>query len=181
MDKRRINPLEYAGRIAQATPKGVLFTTKAGDEVDTMVIGWGFIGTFWGKPMFVAYIRESRHSFTLCERSGEFTVNVPTERLDPRIFKVAGTQTGRRVDKVAELGLTLVPGEEVAAPAIAEAPITLECKVAYKQMLDPDAVPGDVKPGYYPADVTDPDATGANAFYHMAYYGEIVASYVLEG
>ena len=179
MNKRTIDPLEYASTIAQANPKGILFTTKRGDEVDTMIIGWGFVGNIWGTPMFVAYVRPSRHSFTLAEETGEFTVNVPDGAIDPQVFKVAGSESGRDVNKVQKLGLTLVEPAVVNAPAIAECPITLECKVAYKQFLDEAAIPERFLRRFYPVAQSGHEADfGRNV--HIAYYGEIVASYIVE-
>lgn len=180
MERQHIDPFEHAGTIAQANPRGILLTTKADGEVDTMVIGWGLIGTLWGKPTFTAFVRTSRHTHALLERNSEFTVNVPLggEGLDKRIFAVAGTKSGRNVDKVAELGLTLVDGSTVGVPAIAEVPLTLECKVMYRQLMDKDSVPEDMQERFYPADVTDIDR-GGNCYYHDIYYGEIVDSYIV--
>lgn len=132
MERREIDAFDYADDIVKANARGILFTTKAGEEVDTMVIGWGHIGTIWAKPVFVAYVRTSRHSHDLLEASGEFTVNVPAGKMRKDVFAMAGTRSGRDVDKVAELGLTLVDGVNVATPAIAECPLTLECRVIYK-------------------------------------------------
>lgn len=179
MRKTPIDPFDYASKICHAIPNGVLLTTKSGDEVDTMVIGWGFIGTFWGEPTFVAYIRTSRHTYKMLEESGEFTVNVPMDRLDSEIMRVAGFKSGRYVNKVEELGLTLVNPDVVSAPALFQCPITLECKVVYKQLLDADAIPPEAGI-FYPADVTDPDEPMRSSFLHMAFYGRIVASYVVE-
>lgn len=180
MQARGIDPFDYAELITKAIPHGVLFTTCADGETNTMVIGWGFLGYVWNRKVFIAYIRETRHSFKLAEQAGDFTVNVPLEGvLDKEIFQVAGRSSGRHVDKMAKLGLTLVDGRQVSAPAIAEVPLTLECKVLYKQMLDADAVPDQVKRSFYPADVTDIEV-GGNCYYHMVYYGEVVDSYILE-
>ena len=179
MQRHDFDPFEYANKITQANPKGILLTTAADGKVDTMVIGWGMIGTVWSIPTFIAFVRTSRHTYDLLEQTGEFTINIPHERLDPRVMKIAGLQSGRHVDKIAELGLTLVESEVVAAPAIAEAPITLECQVMYKQLFDASAMPEDILINNYPADVTDIDALGS-CYQHVAYYSEIVASYVLE-
>lgn len=179
MEKRHIDPYEYASAITKANARGILLTTKAEGEVDTMVIGWGLIGTLWGKPTFTAFVRTSRHTHALLEKNPQFTINVPLDRLGKRIFAVAGTKSGRHVDKAELLGLTLANGGKVDVPAIAEAPITLECKVVYRQMMDRDAVPKATRERFYPADVTDVDASGS-CYYHEIYYGEIVDSYVLE-
>ena len=159
MEKKPFDALVRASEIAQAIPKGVLFTTTAAGQVNTMVIGWGHVGFVWNKPAFVAYIRTSRHSHELVEQSGEFTVNIPRGAMRKDIFAMAGRQSGRNVDKVAELGLTLVDAEAIDTPAIAECPITLECKVVYKQLLD-GPLPDDVAARFYPADVIDIDAGG---------------------
>lgn len=180
MHTRDIDPNEYADRITQAIQKGILFTTKANDEVNTMVIGWGVIGRVWNEKMFIAYIRTSRHSFDLVEQSNDFTINVPLDApLSADIMRVAGTQSGRDIDKIDTLGLTLADGRCVQAPAILEAPLTLECKVVYKQLLDMQAIPDEIKQAFYPAAVSDIDALG-NRYTHMVYYGRIVDSYILE-
>ncbi len=180
MERQHVDPFEHANTITQANPGGILLTTKAGGEVNTMVIGWGLIGTLWGKPTFTAFVRTSRHTHALLEENPEFTVNVSLEgeRLNRDIFAVAGTKSGRSVDKVAELGLTLVDGSTVDVPAIAEVPLTLECKVMYQQLMDKGSVPEDIQGRFYPADVTDIDK-GGNCYYHVIYYGEIVDSYIV--
>ena len=179
MIKRPIEPLDYAGKIAQAIPRGILLTAKAGDEVDTMVIGWGHIGYVWNTPTFIAYVRTSRHTHALLEQSGAFTVNIPDGPLRKDIFKVAGGESGRHVNKIEKLGLTLVEPEEIDVPGILECPITLECEVIYKQHLDEETVPDFAKEWFYPADVTDIDA-GGNCYYHDVYFGAIEASYIIE-
>ena len=168
MIKRTIDPYEYASVITKANPKGILFTTKSGEEVDTMIIGWGLIGNIWGKPTFTAFVRYSRHSHKLVEESGEFTINVPTGAIDPQIFKVAGSESGRDVNKIEKLGLTLVEPAVIQTPGILECPITLECKVMYSNHIDPAGTPDFVQ-AFYPA--------GDD---HVAYYGEIVAAYTIE-
>ena len=52
--KREVNPFDYAGDICKALPKGILLTTKCGEEVNTMTIGWGTIGIDWSRPVFLA-------------------------------------------------------------------------------------------------------------------------------
>ena len=75
--KKNVDAFDYAGVICKALRKGVLLTTRVGDRVNTMTIGWGKIGVEWGKPIFIAYVRDSRYTRRLLEESGEFTVNIP--------------------------------------------------------------------------------------------------------
>lgn len=74
--KKEINVFDYAGDIGKALPKGILLTTKHEDKVNTMTIGWGMVGIEWGKPIFIAYVRESRFTKQMLDQSGEFTINV---------------------------------------------------------------------------------------------------------
>lgn len=177
--RKSIDPLEYAGVVAKALDPGVLLTTRAGGRTNTMTIGWGTIGVEWGRPVFVAFVRTHRFTHQLLEESGEFTVNVPVGPFDRGILGLCGTRTGRDCDKLALAGLTAVPGQAVAAPAIAQLPLTLECRVIYRQHQDAAAIPPDILAKYHPRDV-EPDFHGRNRDLHTAYYGEIVNAYILE-
>lgn len=169
--KQSINAFEYAGHICAAMKKGILLTTKSDDFVNTMTIGWGKIGIEWGRPVFIAYVRETRYTKTLLEQCGEFTVNIPMDDFDQKILGYCGTKSGRDHDKIADMGLTLVEPNVIHVPAIKEFPITLECKVIYKQKQDLDAIPAEIIDRFYPA-----DEKGFRD-YHIAYYGEIVDAY----
>ena len=153
--KKEINAFDYAGDICKALPKGILMTTKTGDYVNTMVIGWGHIGIEWGRPIFVAYVRESRHTKQMVEECGEFTVNVPVGEVDPAIIRVCGSKSGRDMDKVAELGLHLEEPEVISVPGIKELPITLECRVIYKQDQDLSALEEGSRSHYYTPGTSD--------------------------
>ena len=154
--KKEINVWDYAGHIMEHIGEGILLTTQAEGQVDTMTIGWGTIGVQWGKPIFIAFVRESRYTKQLLEGSGEFTVNIPLEKADKNILTVCGTKSGRDMDKIAALGLTL------------------ECKVIYKQDQDPAAIFPEYDARYYAK------GTRNEGDYHTAYYGEITAAYIVE-
>lgn len=180
MNRKRINPMGYANTIEKAIPKGVLLTTKAEGKVNSMVIGWGMLGRVWSLPTFIAFVRTSRYTHEMLEKNPQFTINVPLDGRLPRdIFKVCGTQSGRDLNKVEAAGLTLVNGDEVDVPGIAQAPLTLECDVMYHALMVGDALPEDVRANFYPADVDDIRASGSR-YLHEVYYGEIVNAYVIE-
>ena len=171
--KREINPFDYAGEICKAMPKGILLTTKAGEKVNTMTIGWGTLGIEWSRPVFVAYVRESRHTRAMLDESGEFTVNVPMGAVDGKILGYCGTKSGRDTDKITDMGLTLEEPLNCSVPGIRELPLTLECKVIYKQAQDPDAINPENTDRYY-------QRADQKGDYHTAYYGQITAAYVIE-
>ena len=172
--KQEINVLEYASQIMQAVNKGVLLTTAADSEVNTMAISWGMLGIEWKKPLFVTFVRQSRHTKTLLDKNPEFTINIPVGECSKEIIRVTGTQSGRDTDKIKKLNLTTVPGETVSVPAIKELPLTLECKVVYRQDQDLSLLATDDRVHNY-----KPNTVEENNF-HTAYYGEITAAYILQ-
>lgn len=173
--KRKIKVWDYAGEILEKTGKGVLVTTKAEGKVNAMTIGWGTLGIEWGRPIFILFVRESRYTKQMLEKNGEFTINVPYGPFDKNILAVCGTKSGRDTDKIAQLGLTLEEPEVISVPGIRQLPLTLECKVIYKQDQDPAAIGEEITKKSYPPFF--PDGRGD---YHTAYYGEIVDAYIIE-
>ena len=88
--------------------------------------------------------------------------------------KICYAESGKRIKERREyLGLTLEESEIISVPGIKQLPLTLECKVLYKQRQDPDQIPAAVIERYYP-EVTMQLESGANRDYHTAYYAEIV-------
>lgn len=172
--KKNVDIFDYAGHIGKALKQGILLTTATGERINTMTIGWGHIGIEWGKPIFVAYVRESRHTKTMLEENGEFTVNIPYGSCDRTVLGYCGTKSGRDCDKIRDMSLTTEPPVSISVPGIREFPLTLECKVIYKQKQDLSAIPADILNRFYPE-----DADGSRD-YHIAYYGEIVAAYLIE-
>ena len=173
--KQHVDAFDYAGHICKALKKGILLTTKSGDTVNTMTIGWGKIGIEWNRPVFIAYVRETRYTKQMLEENGEFTVNIPYGDVDPRILSYCGTKSGRDTDKIRDLGLNLVDSDVVQVPGIQQLPLTLECKVIYKQKQDLSAIPQEILQRFYPV----LDESGFRD-YHIAYYGEIVNAYLVE-
>lgn len=176
--KKEVNAFDYAGLICESMKKGILLTTKAGDKVNTMTIGWGTIGIEWGRPVFVAYVREGRYTRRMIDESGEFTVNIPYGDVDSRILGFCGTKSGRDTDKIAQLGLDLVDSSVVNVPGIRQLPLTLECKVLCRHVQNIPMLPDQILNRYYPKGV-DSSIPGANADFHIAYYGEIVNAYLI--
>ena len=111
--------------------------------------------------------------------NGEFTVNIPLGDYDSKILGYCGTKSRRDTDKIADLGLTLEESVNISVPGIKELPLTLECKVIYKQMQDLSAVPEEILKRYYP-EYEEYCFAGDNRDFHYAYYGEIVGAYIVE-
>lgn len=167
---KKIDVFDYAGTICKALkPHGILLTTKADGKVNTMTIGWGTLGVDWSLPVFIAYVRESRYTHEMLEKNGEFTVNIPYGEYDKKILGYCGTKSGADTDKIADCDLHLVESEVVSVPGIREFPLTLECKVIYKEEQDLSRIPDEIIKKYYP-----------QGDHHHVYYGQIVNAYLIE-
>lgn len=171
--KESINVWDYAGHILEHLGKGVLLTTQADGQANTMTIGWGTLGIEWGKPICTVYVRQSRHTKALLEKNGQFTVNIPYGEFDKNILGVCGTKSGRDMDKFAALNLETEPGETVRVPGIRQLPLTLECQVLYKEDQSLSNIDADSLARYYA-----PGTPNEND-YHTAYYGLITAAYII--
>lgn len=176
--KEQIEVFDYAKEILEATKQGVLLTTKTDKKVNSMVISWGTLGIEWAKPIFTVFVRENRFTKQQLDKNLEFTINIPIGEYDKKIFAICGTKSGHTVDKIKELGLTTEPSDMISVPGIKELPLTLECRVIYKQKQDINAVTEEKLTKFYPQDV-DGSFHGANKDYHTAYYGEIVNAYII--
>lgn len=177
--KREIDAFEHAGEILAALPRGLLLTTSAGGRTNSMVIGWGTLGIEWKKRVFVAYVRESRFTHELLDKNPEFTINVPTGDIDPKIMSICGTKSGRDIDKIAECGLTLEDPLAISVPAIRELPLTLECRAVFRAPQPASRMSGVDLDMLYPQSAPN-RFVDANRDLHTAFYGEIAASYIIE-
>ncbi len=176
--KKEIDVFEKAGDILAGIKKGALVTVKGDDKVNPMSISWGTLGIEWNKPIFTVFVRENRYTKSQLDKIGEFTINIPVGDYDKNIISFCGTKSGHNVNKVEELGLTLVDSDTISVPGLKELPLTLECKVIYKQAQDPNEITKENKEKCYPN--VSSDFHGANQDYHTAFYGEIVKAYIIE-
>lgn len=164
-----MNYLDVMGyAMEQMSAQGV-FLTVPGRPDNTMTIGWGWIGYCWGKPVFIAVVRPQRHTFGLLEKAGCFTVSVPTSNgLKPQLT-MAGTKSGRDMDKFSGTGLTAIPAQKVEAPIVQECGLHFECRTLMADDMPADGMEAEILKKCYPA----------NDFHRM-FFGEIVACYATD-
>jgi flavin reductase (DIM6/NTAB) family NADH-FMN oxidoreductase RutF len=146
-------------------PGLLLVGAKKDGSNNVMTIGWGFVGIFWGMPVFLVAVRHSRFTHEFIEELGEFTVNVPSEGL-AKTVSYCGEVSGRQHDKFKDCKLSLVKGKKVKVPVIKKCKIHYECKVVHKLEVKPDLVPAYVKKLFY-----------LESDYHTLYFGKILAVY----
>lgn len=146
--------------------QGGFLTVKKGDAVNVTTISWGNIGFEWGRPVFTVLVRNSRYAHELLQDNGEFTVSIPTTSAMKKALAVAGSKSGRDVDKFKEAGITRYPAKVVETPVVKEANIFYECRIIYNHKVDPKLLRGDVG-----------STTYMDGDYHEIFYGEIVSAY----
>lgn len=97
------------------------------EHYNIITIAW--TGTICSEPaMCYISVRPERHSYEIIKRTGEFVINLTTEAL-AEATDWCGVRSGRDFNKFEMCGLTPEKCKVVAAPAIAEAPISIECRV----------------------------------------------------
>lgn len=106
---------------------------SCGDESEKNIITIAWTGTICSEPaMCYISVRQERHSYDIIRRTGEFVINLTTSAL-AHATDWCGVRSGKDFDKFAYCNLTPEKCEHVAAPAIAESPVSIECKV--KQII----------------------------------------------
>ncbi|TDO78337.1 flavin reductase (DIM6/NTAB) family NADH-FMN oxidoreductase RutF [Halanaerobium saccharolyticum] len=150
----------------EVLPQGVFLTTKDGQEVNTMTMGWGTTGFIWNQDILMVPVRKSRHTHQLIENSEYFTVSVPLNDQLKKELQFCGTKSGRDYNKIDELNLELVEVKECDVPVIKGNDLHFICKIKYQQDMLLKNLDEDVSEKNYP-----------NQDMHTFYYGEVVAVY----
>ncbi len=116
------------GNMLYPLPAVMVSCANAAGEKDIVTVAWaGTVCT--NPPMLSISLRPERHSYHIIRESGEFVVNLVTSRLQ-RACDWCGVRSGRDYDKWAECRLTADPAAQLElAPAIAESPVNIECRV----------------------------------------------------
>jgi flavin reductase (DIM6/NTAB) family NADH-FMN oxidoreductase RutF len=125
-------PVDQARRYLEPGPI-VLVSSHWKGRSNIMTLGWQTVMEF--SPSLVGcVIASSNHSFEMIRRSRECVINVPTVDLAHAVVKI-GNNSGDQVDKFEKYKLTATPAEKVAAPLIAECPVSFECKLSDARMI----------------------------------------------
>lgn len=102
---------------------------SCGDETEKNIITIAWTGIINSDPpMTYVSVRKERHSHDIIKRTGEFVINLTTEKL-AFATDYCGVKSGRDVDKFKEQKLTAEKSKVVGCPSIAESPVNIECKV----------------------------------------------------
>lgn len=116
-----------AGNMVYPLPAVMVSCARPGEKANILTVAW--TGTICTNPaMLYISVRPERYSYSIIRDTGEFVVNLTTEKL-AKAADVCGVRSGREMDKFEELHLTEEPSEFIQAPGIGESPVNIECRV----------------------------------------------------
>ncbi len=137
-----------------------LLTAMADGKVNTMTVAWGGIGIMWGKKVVNIYVRESRYTKELIDKSQVFSLTFFDEKYRSAL-KYLGTASGRDEDKIKTAGMKVNLHKEI--PFIDEGNFAIVCKKLAKVPMPKETFEdGSIDATFY-----------ADHDYHTMYIGEI--------
>lgn len=115
------------GNMLYPLPVVMVSCKEEGKAPNIITVAWA--GTICSDPVMVSIsVRKERYSHDIIEKTGEFVINLVTQDL-VYATDYCGVKSGRDIDKFEKMNLTPVNIDGVDAPAIAESPLSLACKV----------------------------------------------------
>ncbi len=149
------------------TGRGMLLCAGDRTKSNAMTIGWGALGTLWGRNDTVTvYVAESRHTKKFLDGATHFTVMEFDKKKQADVLAYMGRHSGRDGDKAAALGLHTAWTEN-GTPYYEEAQAVYECELMYSAPFGKEGMRDVPKTLYadFPAGV------------HSMYVGRIVRAF----
>lgn len=111
-------------------PLPAVMVSVGNKQGETNIITVAWTGTICTNPAMVYIsVRPERYSYQMIKESGEFVINLTTEKL-VKATDYCGVKSGRDVDKWKEMNLHQEQAETLEySPLILESPVNIECKV----------------------------------------------------
>ncbi|MBN1535979.1 MAG: flavin reductase family protein [Anaerolineales bacterium] len=161
---KHIDYMDVAKTVMTQLNQGAFLTVKAGDQLNTMTIGWATMGIIWSKPIVMVAVRDSRYTFEIIEKAVDFTISFPKNDMSKEL-SYCGSASGRSFDKFKECKLKPGAAQKTVSPIIQIPGIHFECKIVYKTAMDPAFLDKTYKKLYPQSD------------FHTLYFGELVSCY----
>lgn len=152
--------MDWMKETAEQLPAGAFLMVNG----NPMTIGWGQFGVLWGKPTFTVYVRKSRFTHDLLEKSNTFTVSVPSHGTLKKELALCGTKSGRDLNKMQALNASFFANRFGAQNGFSGCKYHIECRILLRSELDETAIENEtLQKRYYP-----------NGDSHTMYVGEIL-------
>ncbi len=133
------------------------------EKSNAMTIGWGGIGTVFGRTALTVYVAEKRYTKEFIDKAEYFTVM--TFDVDhSNVLNYMGTKSGRDGDKAKALGLHTAYTAN-GTPYYTEATMVIECKIMYAAPMEAKDFKSDVPRNLY---------RNFSGGLHSIYIGEVV-------
>ena len=115
------------GNMLNPVPAVMVSVADEAHRPNIITVAWA--GTICTNPPMVSIsVRPSRYSYDIIRETGEFVINLTTEKLAEAV-EYCGVRSGRDTDKFQDMHLTPEPSSKIGAPMIGECPVNLECVV----------------------------------------------------
>lgn len=133
MGIKEIKPTELGGNIIdEISNKWMLIAAGSENKFNFMTVSWGMMGEIWFEPAVTAYVRESRYTKEFMDNNELFSM-ISLKEGNKKALQIAGSKSGRDIDKVKETGLTPLFIDGV--PSFEEAAYTMICKKMYADFM----------------------------------------------
>lgn len=123
-----MSKIDFKGSVILNPVPAVLITTKnKNGKENVFTVAW--TGTICTKPpMLSISVRPERLSYEYIKETMEFVVNMPSSNI-VKAVDYCGVKTGRKNNKIKEMGFTMKECDKINASYIDECPVSIECKV----------------------------------------------------
>ncbi len=139
MTFERIEPEQLNLNPFKTMRSGVLVTARHENKVNTMTVGWGGFGSFWGQDVALMAVRPERYTFEFLDQTDCFSVSILPENPGmAAIIDYCGTRSGRDLDKIEACGLST--RQEGPVPYFEEAEIVFLCRKLAKPLIGEEAI-----------------------------------------
>ena len=153
-----LNPFTVIG------DENFLLTAGSSENWNTMTAGWGGLGYLWNLPVAYVFVRQSRYTYGLLEKSDRFSLSFfPPEMKG--VLDFCGTHSGADTDKAKGAGIT--PMGLDGAVAFEEANLVMTCSRLASVLLDEKTVIDESILKLYP-----------HGDWHKMYIGRIEGVYI---
>ena len=134
MSRKQVAKQEWKpGNMLYPLPAVMVSCSMPGGTPNIITVAW--CGTVCSDPAMVSIsVRPERYSHDIIENSGEFVINLVTDKL-AEACDWCGVRSGRDYDKFREMKLTEYRSDLMATPAINESPVNIYCRVVKSERL----------------------------------------------
>ena len=139
----------------------MLITASEGDKINAMTASWGGVGVLWGKNAAFIFVRDSRYTKELIDRSDHFSLTF-FDNSHKSALKYFGMVTGRREDKIKTAKMNVNYYEDI--PFIDEGNFVICCRIISATPILPEQfLDSEIQEKWY-----------ADGDLHTMYVGEII-------